>query len=82
MQQNLTLSGRIQNYMMKNINNNVFFIFIYSFDSHIFFDVDRFSCSPAVLSTGVVEFGPEVTGKDQTTKMLLNDQDQVKQKII
>ena len=24
-----------------------------------------------------MEFGPEVTGKDQTTKMLLNDQDKV-----
>lgn len=29
------------------------------------------------IKSGVVEFGPEVTGKDQTTKMLLNDQDQV-----
>ena len=24
-----------------------------------------------------MEFGPEVTGKDKTTKMLLNDQDKV-----
>ena len=31
---------------------------------------------------GVVEFGPEVTGKDQTTKMLLNDQDKVKRETI
>lgn len=29
------------------------------------------------ISSGVVEFGPEVTGKDQKTKMLLNDQDKV-----
>ncbi|XP_067016760.1 vacuolar protein sorting-associated protein 33B-like isoform X1 [Acropora muricata] len=29
------------------------------------------------IKSGVVEFGPEVTGKDQTTKMLLNDQDKV-----
>ena len=27
---------------------------------------------------GVVEFGPEVTGKEQKTKMLLNDQDRVR----
>ena len=40
----------------------------------------RMLTSAGLLSTGVVEFGPEVTGKDQTTKMLLNDQDQVKQK--
>ena len=32
-----------------------------------------FVCFPK----GVVEFGPEVTGKDQKTKMLLNDQDRV-----
>ena len=30
-------------------------------------------CNPI----GVVEFGSEVTGKDQKTKMLLNDQDKV-----
>nr|XP_058972438.1 vacuolar protein sorting-associated protein 33B-like isoform X4 [Pocillopora verrucosa] len=29
------------------------------------------------IRSGVVEFGPEVTGKDQNTKMLLNDQDLV-----
>lgn len=29
------------------------------------------------IKSGVVEFGPEVTGKDKTTKMLLNDQDKV-----
>ncbi|KAL9987004.1 hypothetical protein ACROYT_G001238 [Oculina patagonica] len=29
------------------------------------------------VKSGVVEFGPEVTGKDQKTKMLLNDQDKV-----
>lgn len=34
------------------------------------------------ISSGVVEFGPEVTGKDQKTKMLLNDQDKVENGII
>lgn len=33
-----------------------------------------FVCFPK----GVVEFGTEVTGKDQKTKMLLNDQDRVR----
>lgn len=31
-----------------------------------------------VFPEGVVEFGPDVTGKDQNTKMLLNDQDLVR----
>lgn len=35
--------------------------------------VGIFFCIPK----GVVEFGSEVTGKDQKTKMLLNDQDKV-----